>query len=709
MQKNVIEGKVIIEDVFGTKVFNDDVMQEYLPKKTYAQLRDTIENGEELAPEVANVVAHAMKEWALKNGATHYTHWFQPMTGVTAEKHDSFLSPESNAHAVLEFSGKELIKGEPDASSFPSGGLRATFEARGYTAWDCTSPAFLREDAIGTVLCIPTAFCSYTGEALDKKTPLLRSMEAISKQAVRVLNLLGDEDVTNVKCSVGPEQEYFLIDREQFLQRDDLIFTGRTLFGHMPPKGQELDDHYFGTIRERQAAFMRELNDELWKLGILSKTQHNEVAPAQHEMAPIYSTANIATDHNQLVMETMKKVARRHNFECLLHEKPFAGVNGSGKHDNWSLVTNTGKNLLSPGKTPYDNKQFLLFLSAVIAAVDDNAALLRMSASNPGNDHRLGANEAPPAIISIFLGEQLEDIVEQILQNGTATHSNKGERMDIGVHTIPPIKKDATDRNRTSPFAFTGNKFEFRMVASSMSIAGANTVLNATVADVLQSMADRMEKADDLDKTVDEIIYETLKEHQKVIFNGNGYSDEWIAEAEKRGLPNVKTMVDATASLLYPKTIEIFERQHVYTKTELESRAEINYEAYAKAINIEAKTMIHMASKEYIPAIISYVTSLGDSINSISAACAEADLSVQKDLLTTCSSLLAKAQTALYALKDADKKANAMEEGKEQAEFFRDTVFTAMADLRAPIDELEMIVDKEYWPVPSYGDMLFEV
>ena len=703
MQKNVIE------DVFGTKVFNDDVMQEYLPKKTYAQLRDTIENGEELAPEVANVVAHAMKEWALKNGATHYTHWFQPMTGVTAEKHDSFLSPESNAHAVLEFSGKELIKGEPDASSFPSGGLRATFEARGYTAWDCTSPAFLREDAIGTVLCIPTAFCSYTGEALDKKTPLLRSMEAISKQAVRVLNLLGDEDVTNVKCSVGPEQEYFLIDREQFLQRDDLIFTGRTLFGHMPPKGQELYDHYFGTIRERQAAFMRELNDELWKLGILSKTQHNEVAPAQHEMAPIYSTANIATDHNQLVMETMKKVARRHNFECLLHEKPFAGVNGSGKHDNWSLVTNTGKNLLSPGKTPYDNKQFLLFLSAVIAAVDDNAALLRMSASNPGNDHRLGANEAPPAIISIFLGEQLEDIVEQILQNGTATHSNKGERMDIGVHTIPPIKKDATDRNRTSPFAFTGNKFEFRMVASSMSIAGANTVLNATVADVLQSMADRMEKADDLDKTVDEIIYETLKEHQKVIFNGNGYSDEWIAEAEKRGLPNVKTMVDATASLLYPKTIEMFERQHVYTKTELESRAEINYEAYAKAINIEAKTMIHMASKEYIPAIISYVTSLGDSINSISAACAEADLSVQKDLLTTCSSLLAKAQTALYALKDADKKANAMEEGKEQAEFFRDTVFTAMADLRAPIDELEMIVDKEYWPVPSYGDMLFEV
>lgn len=703
MQKNVIE------DIFGTKVFNDDVMQEYLPKKTYAQLKDTIENGKELAPEVANVVAHAMKEWALANGATHYTHWFQPMTGMTAEKHDSFLSPDSDAHAVLEFSGKELIKGEPDASSFPSGGLRATFEARGYTAWDCTSPAFLREDAIGTVLCIPTAFCSYTGEALDKKTPLLRSMEAISKQAIRILKLFGIDDVKNVKCSVGPEQEYFLIDRDQFLQRDDLIFTGRTLFGSMPPKGQELDDHYFGTIRERQAAFMKELNDELWKLGILSKTQHNEVAPAQHEMAPIFSTANIAADHNQLVMETMKKVARRHNLECLLHEKPFAGVNGSGKHDNWSLVTNTGMNLLSPGKTPYDNKQFLLFLSAVIAAVDNNAALLRMSASNPGNDHRLGANEAPPAIISIFLGEQLEDIVEQILQDGAATHSNKGERMDIGVHTIPPIKKDVTDRNRTSPFAFTGNKFEFRMVASSMSISGANTVLNATVADVLQKMADTLEGASDFDKAVDEIIYETLKEHQKVIFNGDGYSEDWIAEAERRGLPNVKTMVDATASLLYPQTIEMFERQHVYTKTELESRAEINYEAYSKAINIEAKTMIEMASKQYIPSIISYVTSLADSINSVSAACPEADMSVQTDLLKKCSSLLAQAQKALISLKAADKEANAMNEGKEQAEFFRDTVFTAMADLRTPIDELEMLVDKEYWPVPAYGDMLFEV
>lgn len=703
MQKNVIS------DVFGSKVFNDDVMQERLPKKVYSDLKSTIETGSELTPEVANVVAHAMKEWALENGATHYTHWFQPMTGVTAEKHDSFLSAKSESKAVLEFSGKELIKGEPDASSFPSGGLRATFEARGYTAWDCTSPAFLREDEIGVTLCIPTAFCSYTGEALDKKTPLLRSMEAISKQAVRIMHLFGHDDVTNVSCSVGPEQEYFLVDRDDFLKRDDLIFTGRTLFGAMPPKGQELDDHYFGSIRERQAKFMNELNKELWKLGILSKTQHNEVAPAQHEMAPIYNTANMATDHNQLVMETMRKVARRHNMECLLHEKPFAGVNGSGKHNNWSIVTNTGINLLNPGKKPHENKLFLLVLSAVIKAVDENAALLRMSASNPGNDHRLGANEAPPAIISIFLGEQLEDIVEQIIKDGVATSSIQGERMDIGVHTIPPVKKDVTDRNRTSPFAFTGNKFEFRMVASSMSIAGANTVLNAIVADVLQDMADILEKASDFDKAVNDLIQTTLKEHQKVIFNGNGYSDEWVAEAEKRGLPNVKTMVDATASLVEPKTIAMFERQSVLSKVELESRAEINYEAYAKAINIEAKTMIEMASKQYIPSIIKYTTSLAESINSIKAACANADISVQEELLVKCSSLLAKAQSALLKLKEVDATAATVAEGKEQAEYFRDVVFNAMTDLREPIDELEMLVDKEFWPVPTYGDMLFEL
>lgn len=701
--------KDVISDVFGTKVFNDEVMQEYLPKKTYQALKKTIENGEELTPEVANVVAHGMKEWALANGATHYTHWFQPMTGVTAEKHDSFISAESDSHAVLEFNGKELIKGEPDASSFPSGGLRATFEARGYTAWDCTSPTFLREDAIGVTLCIPTAFCSYTGEALDKKTPLLRSMQAISKQAVRILKLFGKDDVTNVSCSVGPEQEYFLIDRDKFLQRKDLIFTGRTLFGAMPPKGQELDDHYFGSIRERQASFMNELNIELWKLGILSKTQHNEVAPAQHEMAPIYDTANIATDHNQLVMETMKKVARRHNLECLLHEKPFAGVNGSGKHNNWSIITDTGENLLRPGSAPHNNTQFLLFLAAVIAAVDEHAPLLRMSASNPGNDHRLGANEAPPAIISIFLGEQLEDIVEQIIETGTATHSLKGGKMDIGVNSIPPVRKDATDRNRTSPFAFTGNKFEFRMLASSMSIADANTVLNASVANVLEKMAVELEAAPDFDEAVNKLIQKTLKEHQKIIFNGNGYSDEWVEEAEKRGLPNVKTMVDATASLTDPKTIEMFENQNVFSKTELESRAEINYEAYAKAINIEAKAMIDMATKQYIPAVIKYTTSLAESINSIRTACPEAEVTVQTSILKKCSSLLTTSQKALIALREINENAGSMDEGKAQAEYYRDHVFPAMENLRAPIDELEMLVDKEDWPVPSYGDMLFEV
>ena len=702
--------KINVVELFGSNVFNDKIMQERLPKKVYKELHKTIDEGKELDPITAEVVAGAMKDWAVEKGATHYTHWFQPLTGFTAEKHDAFITaPHADGTVSMDFSGKELIKGEPDASSFPSGGLRATFEARGYTAWDCTSPAFVREDSAGAILCIPTAFCSYTGEALDQKTPLLRSMQALQTQTLRLIRLFGNTTSRKVTPSVGVEQEYFIVDRQKYLKRKDLIFTGRTLFGAMPPKGQELDDHYFGVIRQRIAGFMKEVNEELWKLGVSAKTQHNEVAPAQHELAPIYAECNVAADHNQIIMETLKQVAERHGLQCLLHEKPFAGVNGSGKHNNWSITTDDGINLLDPGKTPHENVQFLMILTCILRAVDRHADLLRESAADVGNDHRLGANEAPPAIISVFLGEQLEDVLEQLISTGSATHSLKGGKLHTGVKTLPDFAKDATDRNRTSPFAFTGNKFEFRMVASSMSIAGANTVLNATVADVLQSMADRMEKADDLDKTVDEIIYETLKEHQKVIFNGNGYSDEWIAEAEKRGLPNVKTMVDATASLLYPKTIEMFERQHVYTKTELESRAEINYEAYAKAINIEAKTMIHMASKEYIPAIISYVTSLGDSINSISAACAEADLSVQKDLLTTCSSLLAKAQTALYALKDADKKANAMEEGKEQAEFFRDTVFTAMAELRAPIDELEMIVDKEYWPVPSYGDMLFEV
>lgn len=702
--------KDVISEVFAIDVFNDVVMAERLPKKVYATLKKTIEEGEELDLDIANIVAHAMKEWALERGATHYTHWFQPMTGITAEKHDSFISAASNGgKAILEFSGKELIKGEPDASSFPSGGLRATFEARGYTAWDCTSPAFLREDAAGVTLCIPTAFCSYTGEALDKKTPLLRSMEAISTQAVRVLKLFGHDDVKKVDCSVGPEQEYFLVDKEKYMKREDLIYTGRTLFGAMPPKGQELDDHYFGSIKERIAGYMKELNVELWKLGILSKTQHNEVAPAQHEMAPIYGTANIATDHNQLVMETMKKVAKRRGLECLLHEKPFAGVNGSGKHNNWSLVTNTGKNLLEPGKTPHENIQFLLILSAIIKAVDENAALLRLSASNPGNDHRLGANEAPPAIISIFLGEQLEDVISQLIETGEAKSSKQGGKLNIGVHTLPELKKDATDRNRTSPFAFTGNKFEFRMVASSMSIAGANTVLNTIVADVLSDMADELENAENFDLAVHDLIKKTLTDHQRVIFNGNGYSEEWVAEAERRGLPNVKTMVDAVPSLISEKSIKMFEKFKVFSEVELHSRAEINYEAYSKAINIEAKTMIEMVNKKYIPAVIKAVATLAESINSVKAAVPSADVSVQTTLLTDTSALLAKAKAAVINLQEVVTEAATKEGGAEQATYFKDVVFSTMAELRAPIDALELIIDKEAWPVPTYGELLFEV
>lgn len=700
--------KNIIEQVFATDVFNDAVMRERLPKPVYKKLKTTIENDSELDLEIAGAVAHAMKEWALERGATHYTHWFQPMTGVTAEKHDSFIQPGNDGGIILEFSGKELVKGEPDASSFPSGGIRATFEARGYTAWDCTSPAFLREDAAGVTLCIPTAFCSYTGEALDKKTPLLRSMEAINTQAVRVLKTLGS-DATTVQCCVGAEQEYFLIDKGMYLKRDDIIFTGRTLFGSMAPKGQELEDHYFGSIKERIAFYMKELNIELWKLGILAKTQHNEVAPAQHELAPIFATANIAADHNQLIMETMKKVAKRHGLQCLLHEKPFAGVNGSGKHDNWSLVTNTGKNLLDPGKTPHENIQFLLFLSAVIRAVDENAELLRLSASSPGNDHRLGANEAPPAIISIFLGEQLEDVVEQLISKGEAKSSKQGGKLNIGVNTLPELKKDATDRNRTSPFAFTGNKFEFRMVASSISVSGANTVLNTIVADVLSDFADQLEKAEDVDVAVHDLIKKTLNDHKRVIFNGNGYSESWVDVAERRGLPNLKTMVDAIPSLVTDKTVEMFERLGVFTKTELESRAEINYEAYTKTINIEAKTMINMAGKKYIPAIIKYVSDLAASINGVKAACAEADVSVQTNLLTKCSSLLTETQVAMDKLKVSVKEAVEKQEGEEKAKFFKDVVIVDMAALRAPIDKLEVVVGKEYWPVPCYGELLFEI
>lgn len=698
----------VIEQVFGKDVFNDEVMQAKLPKDVYKSWKKTLESGADLDIEIANVVAHAMKEWALEHGATHYTHWFQPMTGVTAEKHDSFLSPASESKPVLEFSGKELIKGEPDASSFPSGGLRATFEARGYTAWDCTSPAFLQEDAAGVTLCIPTAFCSYTGEALDKKTPLLRSMEAISKQAVRIVKLFGMDDVKKVSCSVGPEQEYFLVDRDKYLQRKDLIFTGRTLFGASAPKGQELDDHYFGAIKERIASFMKDLNIELWKLGILSKTQHNEVAPAQHEMAPIFTTANISTDHNQLVMEIMKKVAKRHNLECLLHEKPFAGVNGSGKHNNWSIVTDTGVNLLDPGKKPHENKIFLLFLASIIKAVDENAELLRLSASNPGNDHRLGANEAPPAIISIFLGEQLEDVVEQIVR-GDVSSSIQGSKLDTGVHVLPVLKKDATDRNRTSPFAFTGNKFEFRMLGSSMSIAGANFVLNTIVADTLQQFADELEKADDFNKAVKEVIKKNITEHQRVIFNGDGYSDEWVAEAEKRGLPNIKSMVDAIPAYTAPESVAAFEKFGVFTKPELESRVEIEYETYAKTINIEAKAMIDIAGKQIIPAVIKYTTELGQSIATVKSACASADVSAQTDILTETSSLLAETQKALKSLETVTAKGTEMSEGKVQAVYYRDEVKSAMDALRAPVDKLEMIVDKDLWPMPSYGDLIFEV
>ncbi len=698
-----------LADIFGIDVFNEGIMAERLPKKTYAALKKTIENGEELDPQVAEVVANAMKDWAIEKGATHYTHWFQPMTGITAEKHDSFITPAGEGRILMEFSGKELIKGEADASSFPAGGLRATFEARGYTVWDCTSPAFLKEDAAGVTLCIPTAFCSYTGEALDKKTPLLRSMEALSTQAVRALRLFGNQEVTRVSCSVGAEQEYFLVDKEKYWAREDLIFTGRTLFGAMPPKGQELDDHYFGTIKERIAAFMKELNYELWKLGVLAKTQHNEAAPAQHELAPIFSTANIATDHNQLIMESMKKIAKRHGLECLLHEKPFAGVSGSGKHDNWSMVTNTGKNLLDAGKKPHENTQFLFFLAAMMKAVDEHAELLRMSASNPGNDHRLGANEAPPAIISIFLGEQLDDVLEQLISNGTAASSKQGGRMNIGVHTLPELKKDATDRNRTSPFAFTGNKFEFRMPGSSMSIAGVNTTLNTIVSEALSEMCEELEQTEDFDKAVIELITKTVTKHKRIIFNGNGYSQEWRDEAAKRGLPNLPSMVDAIPYLVAEDSVAMFGKHGVYSRTELESRAEICFESYSKAINIEAKTMIEMASRQYIPAIIKYTRQLADSIVAVKNAVPGANVSVQSELLIKTSDLLAQAEQALDVLRAKTAEAAGKAQGQEQAVYFRTEVFPAMAELRAPIDALEQIVDKDVWPVPTYAQLLFEV
>ena len=700
---------VKVSEIFGENVFNDTAMQERLPKKVYKKLKDIIAEGGDLDLETADVIAHEMKEWAIEKGATHYTHWFQPMTGVTAEKHDSFITaPLPSGKVLMSFSGKELIKGEPDASSFPSGGLRATFEARGYTAWDCTSPAFVRQDAAGATLCIPTAFCSYTGEALDQKTPLLRSMEAIDAQAVRLLRLFGNTTSRKVTPSVGAEQEYFLVDQAKFLQRKDLIYAGRTLFGAMPPKGQEMDDHYFGTIRQKIASFMRDVNIELWKLGVTAKTQHNEVAPAQHELAPIYAEANVAVDHNQIVMQTLKRIATQHGMKCLLHEKPFAGVNGSGKHDNWSLITDDGINLLDPGKTPHENIQFLLILSCIIKAVDGHAGLLRESAADPGNDHRLGANEAPPAIVSVFLGEQLEDVVEQLVSTGTATSSKTGEVLETGVRTLPELDRDATDRNRTSPFAFTGNKFEFRMVGSRDSIAAPNIVLDTIVAEAFSDACDVLEKAENFEEAVHDLIKENFSGHQRIIFNGNGYSDAWVQEAKRRGLPNIRSMVEAIPELLSEKSVRVFEKFGVFTRSELESRVEIKYENYAKTVNIEAKTMIDMATKQIIPAVIHYSTRLADSIVKIRQAGIE-EVTVQKKILEQTSSLLTKTQNALEELRKIEQKACALPEGKGRAEFYHDQVVPAMEALREPVDELEMLVDKEMWPMPSYGDLLFEV
>ncbi len=699
-----------VSEMFGKNVFNDSVMRERLPKSVYKKLKKTIEDGTELDPSIADVVAHAMKDWAIERGATHFSHWFQPLTGITAEKHDSFISvPGSDGRVIMEFSGKELIKGEPDASSFPSGGLRSTFEARGYTTWDCTSPAFLREDTWGVTLYIPTAFCSYRGEALDKKTPLLRSMQAINEQALRIIRLFGNTTSKRVIPYVGPEQEYFLVDKEKYLQRKDLIYAGRTLFGAMPPKGQEMDDHYFGSIRPRVGAFMKEVNEEMWRLGVTAKTQHNEAAPAQHELAPIYTQVNVAVDHNQMMMEALKRIAGHHGLTCLLHEKPFAGVNGSGKHNNWSISTDDGINLLNPGDTPHDNIQFLLVLACIIKAVDVHADLLRESTAVPGNDHRLGAAEAPPAIISIFLGEQLEDVVDQLCSTGLATHTKHGDLLRTGVATLPDFVKDATDRNRTSPFAFTGNKFEFRMVGSSDSVSSPNVVLNTIVAEAFKEAADQLEQAEDFDTAVHDMIKTLLSEHRRIIFSGNGYSQEWVEEAERRGLPNLKIGIDSVDSLITDKAIRLFESFGVYTKAELESRAEIEYESYAKTINIEAKTMIDMAGKQIIPAVIRYTTNLAASLGAVQSACPEADCSTQKELLLETSDLLADMKTALAALTDAIGKAAAVANNKERAYAYHDLVTTAMENLRRPADRLEMIVDKELWPLPSYGDLIFEV
>lgn len=699
--------KDAISDIFGINVFDDEKQKKFLKEDVYLSLKKTIEENGELDRSIADEVAEGMKNWAISRGATHFCHWFQPLNGITAEKHESFIDPIGDGKVIMSFSGKELLKGEPDASSFPSGGIRATFEARGYTSWDCTSPAFLKEDESGLLLCIPTVFCSYTGEALDKKTPLLRSSAALDKQVKRILKLFGNDKVKKVECSVGAEQEYFLVDHDKYMAREDLIFTRRTLFGRPAPKGQEMDDHYFGAINERVSKYMREVNNELWKLGINAKAEHNEVAPHQHELAPVYTKVNVATDQNQLTMEVMKKVAKHHHFECLLHEKPFAGVNGSGKHNNWSISTDDGKNLLEPGSTPHENAQFLLFLSAVIKAVDENALLLRLSASSPGNDHRLGADEAPPAIISIFLGDQLSDIVRQIIKNGAASTSKFSSKLDIGVHTLPPIARDNTDRNRTSPFAFTGNKFEFRMLGSSLSIAEVNTTLNVCVAKVLKEYADYLEKANDFTKALRKVIRNTLVKHQRIIFDGNGYSKEWIEEAARRGLPNAKTYIDAISALTDEQTIKMYADFKVLSEDELRSRAEVDYKEYTNTINIEANTMIDMVNRQYLPSVLKYLKDLSSSYNEMKNADLSLNINSLKGRIIYLNDLYNKTAIKLDELINERLKVSKLD-GIEQAFAYRDNIVPIMKDLRALVDEMEGIVDANYWPVPTYASLLYD-
>ncbi|WP_122639459.1 glutamine synthetase III family protein [Romboutsia sp. Marseille-P6047] len=693
-----------IPDIFGSMVFNDKVMKERLPKDVYKKLKETIDDGSTLDINIANIVANSMKDWAIEKGATHFTHWFQPMTGITAEKHDSFISPTSDGSVIMEFSGKELIKGEPDASSFPSGGLRSTFEARGYTAWDPTSYAFIRDNT----LCIPTVFCSYLGEVLDKKTPLLRSMEVINKQSLRILKLFGDTTTTRVTTTVGPEQEYFLIDKKLYDKREDLQFCGRTLLGARSPKGQELNDHYFGAIKPRVAAFMKELDEELWKLGVLSKTEHNEVAPAQHELAPIFANSNVASDHNQLVMDLMKTIAIKHGLVCLLHEKPFAGLNGSGKHNNWSLCTNTGKNLLSPGKNPRDNTQFLLFLVAVIKAVDEYQDLLRISVSSAGNDHRLGGHEAPPAIVSMFLGSDLEAVLQSIEDN-VEYNQSLAAKMEIAVDVLPSFKKDSTDRNRTSPFAFTGNKFEFRMLGSTVSIACPNTILNTIVGNSLCEFADLLEKSDDFESDVNNLIRDTYLKHKNIIFNGNNYSDEWVEEANKRGLFNLKTTVDALPYYTLDKNIKLFEKHGIYTKEEIESRYEILLDEYSKTINIEALTLCDMIKKDVIPAVCEYIKELSDTALSKKSLSSDIDCSLEIDLVSKLSSLNSCLSKRLDTLDNLLINSKDYEGTLSTAKYYKDNIIPAMQEVRAVADELEFIVSDKYWPYPTYGDLLFSI